>query len=187
MNLEQMTQIVNQVRCTPSQFITKLKTILDEFFCGVDLVRTRSNGTRVQTMEGVAPVLEAIRYLRTATPRSPLQLNVNLCKAAQLHLEDLDTRYPDEPSHIGLDSSTPGERIRRFVNWKGAVGENIALGESDAVEIIAQFIVDDGVDSRTHRSVLMDRSFNYFGVSFSPKEPFYCVMTFAQDLVFGET
>ena len=48
------------------------------------------------------------------------------------------------------------ERIEKYGEWNGKIGENIDFGSNEAMEIVISFLVDDGVSSRGHRMNLLN-------------------------------
>ena len=68
--------------------------------------------------------------------------------------------------HVGSKGETIGQRIKKYGKPSGGVGENIAYGNDYAISIMAQLIVDDGLASRIHRSILLKEKLKVMG-SFS--------------------
>jgi uncharacterized protein YkwD len=83
--------------------------------------------------------------------------------------------------HRGPDGSIPSNRIERHGYWESVIGENIAYGQSTAREVVAAFIVDDGVPGREHRKNLFNAAFHVMGVDCGPHSTYgtLCAITFA--------
>jgi uncharacterized protein YkwD len=75
----------------------------------------------------------------------------------------------------------PSDRIERHGNWESVIGENVAYGQSTAREVVAAFIVDDGVPGREHRKNLFNAAFHVMGVDCGPHSMYTttCAITFA--------
>ena len=55
-------------------------------------------------------------------------------------------------------------RIDRYCDWSGTIGENIDFGQHSAEDVIAALVVDDGVASRGHRKNVFSPDFKYTGI-----------------------
>jgi len=85
-------------------------------------------------------------------------------KAALDHTADLSKN--NLTGHDGSDGSTTRDRIERYCQWFGRMGENICLGASMARDIVIQLVVDDGVPDRGHRKNICNPG-NQFSYKFS--------------------
>jgi len=83
--------------------------------------------------------------------------------------------------HEGRDGSDPFIRMNRYGEWSISAGENIAFGFDDAVVIIVNLVIDDGVPSRGHRTNIFTESFTKGGVAtgFHNEFGIMAVMTYA--------
>jgi uncharacterized protein YkwD len=90
----------------------------------------------------------------------PLALSDALNRAALEHANDMAERQI--LSHAGRDGSTPGDRATRSGYTWHAVGENIALGQSTAEQVVA-----DWLKSSHHCANLMDPDYSEMGVAFA--------------------
>ncbi len=123
------------------------------------------NGVRQRTHEGVAGIDEAVRFLRRARPLSPLVESPGMSRAAAEHVADQES---GGLGHDGSDRSNPGTRLRRYGNWSGCWGENLAYGKSRARDIVISLIVDDGQRGRKHRQNIFNPAYNYAGAAIGP-------------------
>jgi uncharacterized protein YkwD len=136
----------------------------------------------LQTQEGVDAVDEAIEFLRSAAPASPLTASRGMSLGARDHVRDQGPRGLTE--HVGTDGSNPWDRVSRHGTWRVTVGENISYGsyEPDAArDVVIQLIVDDGVESRGHRDNIFSPEFHVMGVSCGDHATFgmMCVLVYA--------
>jgi uncharacterized protein YkwD len=134
----------------------------------------------MRTQEGVAAVDEAIRYLRSVPPASPLSASSGLAKAALDHIRD--TGPKGMVSHTGSDGSTPRQRVERHGRWQTTLGENIAYHPMpSARRIVMLLIVDDGVPDRGHRTIIFNPAYKVVGVATGPHSLYgsMCVQEFA--------
>jgi uncharacterized protein YkwD len=133
----------------------------------------------VRTQEGLAAVDEAIRWLEKQRPAGALGYSRGLSLAAR------DLVAPQGASggfgHTGPDGSTPSDRIERHGQWESVIGENVAYGQRTARDVVAAFIVDDGVSGRGHRKNLYNPAFKVMGVDCGPHSTYgiTCAITFA--------
>ena len=133
----------------------------------------------VRTQEGLPAVDEAIRFLQTQKPVGTLDRSRGLSLAAR----DLVASQgaSGEFGHKGPDGSMPSERIGRHGTWESIIGENVAYGQRTARDVVAAFIVDDGVPGRGHRKNLYNPAFHVMGVDCGPHSVYgtMCAITFA--------
>ncbi len=122
-------------------------------------------GTLLRTHEGVAAIDDAIRFLRSVRPFSPLQTSAGLSKAAAEHVAD---QARGAFGHGGSDHSNPGARLSRYGVWSGRWGENISYGKSTARDIVVALIVDDGLRGRKHRKNIFNSDFHFAGAAVGP-------------------
>lgn len=132
------------------------------------------------TVEGVAAVDEAIRFLRAQSPLPTLSVYKGMSLAAREHATYLGTS--GNTGHRGADGSTPNVRVSRYGNWLNAVGENIVYQAAvTAREAVMGLIVDDGIPGRGHRKNIFDSTYKATGISLGERSNFgtLCVITFA--------
>ncbi|HIK13657.1 MAG TPA: hypothetical protein IGS52_25925 [Oscillatoriaceae cyanobacterium M33_DOE_052] len=112
--------------------------------------------------EGVAALDEAIAFLRAASPLPPLQPSPGMSMAATDHVND--TGPKGISGHDGSDGSSSFERLDRYGDRSGYVGENISYGMNSPQDVAAQLIIDDGVPSRGHRENIFNPQYQFIGV-----------------------
>lgn len=141
----------------------------------------RPNQKDVKTHEGKAAVDEAIGDLRQVSGLTEFQVSDGLNKAARAQLTDL--QEDSKLGHFGKDGSDLKARIARFGTAKGKCGENICYNGTTAKDVVAIFLIDDGVSSRSHRKTVISDKLKQIGVacgSGKNSEPI-CVVIFAAD------
>ncbi len=122
---------------------------------------------------------EAIRWLEKQRPAGALVLSRGMSLAAR------DLAAPQGASggfgHTGPDGSSPSDRIERHGRWESLIGENVAYGQRSARDVVAAFIVDDGVPGRGHRKNLFNPAYRVMGVDCAPHAVYgtTCAVTFA--------
>jgi len=138
--------------------------------------------TPIMTEEGVAALDEAVAALRRARAAPELRRADVLDRAARDHASDLGRK--GHLGHSGSDGSSPGDRVSRHGQWRGAVAENITFGSMSAREVVVDLLIDDGVRDRGHRRVLLDQGLRLTGVACGPHPTFRltCVITYANAL-----
>jgi uncharacterized protein YkwD len=167
---------VNLARTNPGTYAAWLKG-QRPYYRGTQL--RRPGEVPIRTKEGLAAVDEAIRWLEKQRPVGALGYSRGLSLAAR------DLVAPQGASggfgHTGPDGSTPSERIERHGQWESVIGENVAYGQRTAREVVAAFIVDDGVPGRGHRKNLFNAAFHVMGVDCAPHSTYgtMCGITFA--------
>ncbi len=168
---------LNRARTDPVRYAESLRTYRGYYRDRV--IVSPVTAIRYLTVEGVAPVDEAIDYVVRRERQAPLAPAVALAAAASDH--QAEQQRDGAVGHDGPDGSTPGDRVRRRGGGR-YVGEVIAYGSEDAADVVRQLVVDDGVADRGHRTLLFDDSIRYAGVSCGghPVYRYMCVITVAR-------
>lgn len=157
---------LNFVRTNPRKYAEEVLVPRRRLFNGK--IYTEPGKIPLETQEGVTPVEECIRVLRSTAAVDPLSLEKGLCLSAQWLADD--QARTGRVGHTGSDKSDPGTRINRYGRWGITCGENCAYGSTTAREIVAQLLIDDGVPSRGHRINILRKEFKKVGFGFSDKD-----------------
>ena len=139
----------------------------------------RPDGVNMQTQEGAAAIKELITFLKEHQPVAPLGWSNGLYKAALYHCQDTGPR--GMTGHESSDRTDTFERIEKFGQWQSTAGENCSYGSEDAMGVVLQLMIDDGVPSRGHRTNIMKTDFHVVGCATGPhsQHEMMCVMDFA--------
>ena len=173
---QEIVKEVNLARTNPGAYASWLRR-QRHYYRGTQL--RRPGEVPIRTKEGLAAVDEATRWLEKQRPAGALGYSRGLSLAAR------DLVAPQGASggfgHTGPDGSTPSDRIERHGRWESVIGENVAYGQRTARDVVAAFIVDDGVPGRGHRTNLFNASFHVMGVDCGPHSTYgtTCAITFA--------
>ena len=100
----------------------------------------------VRTIEGAAAIDEAVGDLKLVANLHDFTISEGLTGVARAQLADL--QQDSELGHSGRDGSDLKTRLARFGAAKGKCGENICHRGRTAPEVVAIFLVDDGVAAR---------------------------------------
>lgn len=175
--VDKVFEEINQCRTNPAKYAQKLSKIL-RFFRGN--IYEKPGYEAIETEEGPGNVLACINFLKSISPVTPLQYSVPLALAAQIHADDIGSS--GKMSHIGEDGSEPCDRIERFCQWSGHLGENIDYGNSNPEDIIVSLLIDDGVPARGQRLNILKKEHKYVGVGFGyhSEYQYVCVLVFAE-------
>lgn len=173
----QLLAELNLVRADPAVYAESLLRF--RAFYQDKLIVVPGATVLIATAEGVAPVNEAIAYLRDQRPHSVLSPTGPLASAAADHCAE--QAADGAVGHAGADGSNPGERVMR----RGGgiyVSEVIAYGGATPTDIIRQLLIDDGVPDRGHRALLLADNVRFAGVSCGPHPVYHtmCVVDFAR-------
>lgn len=101
-----------------------------------------------------------------------------LHKSAAHHATDMGTH--GLLGHNSTDGTNFTMRIHKF-HKPVLVSENISYGYNDAISIIMEMLIDEGVKDFTHRHNILGKTFHHVGVSIKPHKnmDFNCVMDFS--------
>ena len=106
-----------------------------------------------------ANVISLVNDVRRAQGLPALEFNELLHEAARNHSQDMASG--NFMSHTGSDGSNPGQRISRTgYDWR-TYGENVAVGQSSAEEVM-----DAWMNSSGHRANILSASFCEIGVGY---------------------
>ncbi len=158
----------NHFRQRPWDLIKVLEQILT-YFDG-DIIRWPGNPVGLKTNEGRDAFREAIDFLQYTKPLPPLEWSEQLARAAADHAHDVGPK--GLTGHTGSDGSSMAQRIERYCEWVGTIGENCDFGEKTAERVIAALVVDDGVPSRGHRKNIYSSEFKYVGIGTAPHKTY---------------
>ncbi len=152
----------------------------------VNLARTQPRAYAeivAQTARGSGAASEAIRFLENVAPRAALEPCHSLSRAAMSHVEEQGSRGGF--GHTSRDGTGCFQRIARYGQWCGAVGENISYGSGDARRTVVRWIVDEGVFGRKHRANIFNKTFRVAGGAAGNHARYgaMCVMDFAGDFI----
>ena len=167
---------INKARTAPKEYASLLK----EYKKYYDKKFLKLPGeTPLITQEGVGAVVEAIRFLNSTKPASPLTPSKGMSSGARDHVVDQGSSGATQ--HKGSDGSQAWDRVNRYGIWEKSIGENIAYGSDKARSIVMFLIVDDGIPNRGHRKNIFDPDFRVIGVACGhhPTYRTVCVITFA--------
>jgi len=126
--------------------------------------------------------IETYEYLTNCEPREVFQTNEAIYKVAKNHAIDMG-----ENKMTGHISSNGNDINTRFANedlhpTTIPFGENCSYGLMDTMSIVIQLIVDEGHPNKGHRHNLMNKDYNFIGVSIQNHEEYgvNCVQNFAK-------
>jgi uncharacterized protein YkwD len=163
--LEQATiDEINLARANPSAYIKYLEQF-KKYYRGRDI--HYPDGAVLMSNEGVAPLDEAIAFMRSLKPAPPLKLIPGMVSAAKDHLNDLVKT--GRSGHKGSDGSTVGDRLTRYGTWAQSLGEDIVYHSRSAREDVVALIIDDGTSTRGHRKNIFKSDFQVVGIAQSPQ------------------
>ena len=176
---EQVLAEINLCRSNPAKYAEKLRATL-QYYDGNLL--NKPGSIPIETEEGPDNVNECIDQLIATSPLPVMRWSVPLTKAAQVHVDDIGPA--GEMGHYGTDGSDAGDRIERFGQWEGTIGENIDYGDSNAEDIVVNLLIDDGVSTRGHRNNILKSEHLFAGVAFGEHRDmeYLCVIVFAQGI-----
>ena len=128
---------INQARTAPAQYAAKL-----------------------------AGQAEAVAFLQSQAPLSPLAEDDRLAAAASRHAADQG--QAGLTSHVGTDGSSVRDRIQATGVFSMIVSEEISIGQRSAAGVVRQLIVDAGYPNHPHRADLFSALAKFVGVGCGP-------------------
>lgn len=163
--LEQATiDEINLARANPTSYIKYLEEF-KQYFHGKEI--RYPDGFVLVSNEGVAPLDEAIAFMRSLKPAPPLKLKPGMVFAAKDHLNDLVKT--GRSGHKGSDGSTVSDRLNRYGTWAESLGEDIVYQSRSAREDVVSLIIDHGTSTRGHRKNIFKSDFQVVGIAQGPQ------------------
>jgi len=178
--LEQVTiDEINLARANPAAYVKYLEEF-KRLYSGREI--HYADGVVLVSNEGVAPLDEAIAFMRSLKPLPPLKLSTGMVLGAKDHMNDLVKTKTS--GHRGSDGSSAGDRLSRYGEWADSLGEDIVYHSRSAREDVISLIIDDGTSNRGHRKNIFKADFRVIGIALSPpgatsNRGAICVITFA--------
>ena len=118
--------------------------------------------------EGTRALEEAIRFLRSASPRQALTASPGMSRAAVDHCAE---QAGGGMSHSGRFGSSPGDRLNRYGTWGGHWGENLSCGRGSAREVVIGLTIDEGQPARTPPTNTFTPASNFPRAPLGPPPP----------------
>ena len=107
--------------------------------------------------------------------------------AAQDHCTD--TGDKGIVSHDGSDGSKVWDRMGRYGQASGTMGENLSFGKSRGDEYMTSLFIDDGVANRGHRNAIQRKNYFKVGIAYCSHKSVYdgmVAIAYATDYVVNE-
>ncbi len=173
---------INLARSDPKAYSVFLEELLP-YYDGKNFKRPGDEMTRI-TREGAAAVEEALAFLQSAEPQSPLMPSRGMSQATKDHVNDNGKK-----GSTGSDDSQPWDRVNRHGTWGGTIGETLSFGRDTARDVVIHLIIDDGFADRGNRNNIFDKEFQVTGIACGDDEKytFVCVIDYAGTYTEGTT
>ncbi|MDR1860723.1 MAG: CAP domain-containing protein [Bacteroidales bacterium] len=169
-----LLQELNAARTNPAAYAKIIETAYLPYYEGTYL---KIPGALVLiTNEGKAACEEAISFMKEQSSMAALELNTGLNKAAQ-NLCNEQSKSGDT-GHFSADGKAPKDRMQLFGTFSPAAwacGESISYGSPSARRAVIDMLIDDGVNSRGHRTTLMSGNWTHVGFGWA-SHPTYRTM-----------
>ncbi|MBE9108354.1 CAP domain-containing protein [Nodosilinea sp. LEGE 07298] len=161
-----MQQWKQMLRPQPARAIllaAVLAGLLPVFLTPAAAQRSATNSGVTVAQADIAIDQDLLRLVNTERQRvnaPPLTINDKLTAAAQRHAQDMATSQ--RMSHDGSDGSTMRSRIDATqYNWSN-IGENVAMGQPTAAEVMSAWMNSPG-----HRRNILNPAFTELGVGYA--------------------
>jgi uncharacterized protein YkwD len=174
---QQVIHELNKVRSNPRRYAEEYLEELRSDFNGK--LFTYPGQVTVRTQEGISPLNECIRELKSTAPVPILKPVEGLTRATEELVKDQQKH--GGIGHIARNGSNPQKRIEKYGEWDICSAEDITYGSFEARQIVIFLLIDDGVPDRSHRKNILNPCFRFAGVA-NGKHPDYqtmCVIDYA--------
>jgi hypothetical protein len=168
---------INKLRSNPPAYAEEYLVPLLNKYQGKKLMIP--GGVPILTKEGILPLRDAIRELKSAAAVPLLTPDHRLTRSARDH--QADQSATGRTGHIGSDGSAIKERVMRYGKPEVGLAQNIFYGDPDPFLAVLFLIIDDGVPGRGHRKIFLDEKYKLVGIATGkhPKWGHLFVMDFA--------
>ena len=160
-NLEnEITGEINNFRENPGLYITYLEKAKSYYH--EKEYRNPDIDFNILTEEGITPVDEILKILKSQKKLQKLKKNSDLSKIGEKLLKHIgpNGKTTSDNEELRLDN-----RTKNIFTKEGEIGENLNFGCNTGKEVVIQMLIDDGVKKRGHRLNLLNSDYNEFGVS----------------------
>lgn len=101
-----------------------------------------------------------------------------LTKSARYHAKDMGRT--GKTGHRSSDGTDTFKRIKKYAKG-GYMSENCQYGFSDAIKIVLDLLIDDGISSLGHRKNILNSNYTFVGVAIEPHKKYgvNCVQDFS--------
>lgn len=167
---------INLARTNPQKYAVFLKKYLS-FITGDKY--QRPGECPLYLHEGKKAVEEAISILESAQPLKALKASKGLSAAAKDHAQEQGKT--GDTGHYGANGSQTADRVEKYGQWIGSVGENCTYGPDVPRDIVVDLIIDDGIADRGHRKNIFSDEYTAVGVAVVEHSKYgtVCVQDFA--------
>ena len=117
----------------------------------------------METYEGPSAYNDAIEFLKNQESLEPLKYDEKLGRSAHELVRDIGPK--GLLSHETSDGRGVNDRVEQFGDWDGALCENMDVGSKTAKDVLIGFLVDDGIEDRSHRFNIFNKDLRIFGIS----------------------
>lgn len=116
--------------------------------------------------------LPSVKNLPMLVPAQPMY------KAAKYHVDDIGPKGLVQ--HESSNGTSMGKRLRNFYGG-GYIAENISFGYNDALQIVRQLLIDDGVAGYGHRRNILGEKYTRIGTAIGTHKQYryMCVQDFS--------
>ena len=157
---KEVLDLVNEARTNPKKFLAER---VEPYLKDNELENIREAKSLVKTLQRI-----------NAVP--PLVFKENLGQMAQDFAEEAGKKGWED--HVRT-----AQRFQKYAPEMSYSGENIQFTFDDALSIVIDLMIDEGVPGYGHRKNILDPNFSYFGFGIAPHKnyDFISVMTFGAD------
>lgn len=164
---------LNRARTAPAQFARTLRDFRSGFSRDRQFTHFGSDQPFL-SIEGTPAVDEAIAFMARARPLPPLASSPLLAAAAADHTDEQGPA--GRVGHQSRNGRWPADRLT--ARGGGTyVAETISYGAPSPLDVVIQLIVDDGVPSRGHRTILFDPQYQHIGIACGPHRTYRTMCT----------
>lgn len=155
----------NKARTNPKYYAT----FIDTEYKSKTSSSTKLHSVWMLTFNEACPAVfdEAINYQNAATALGTLQLDLGLTYSVWKHMKWIKVNNNGQISHTGEGSSTPSVRAQPYTSATASIGENLLMTGvkvHNGEHMVSQYIIDDGVASRGHRTNIYKASYKKIGI-----------------------
>eukprot|EP00760_Papus_ankaliazontas_P034186 PhM_4_TR7030/c0_g1_i1/m.23816 len=160
---------INVIRTNPTSYVPHIEQVLERLGADniVHLPGSAPDDVGEVSVEGREAYEQTIQFLQATAPveallDTPIGMNYS-CEELALELMHSDTISSD-----GTEGLATIDRLKRYGVPSSRVAQSMALTREDAVGIVLQLLVCDGIKTRIDRSHLFSDLFRYVGIAVAP-------------------
>ena len=158
----EIIQEINFARTEPKKYVTQRLSIVDT---------SKKSESYIAALD---EVVDKMSRMNAPLPALTTADGLNKCAKEWVNISG-------PVSYVGHESNM-AKRFQKYCTYM-SLGENCSYGYSTAIDIVREFLIDDGVETRGHRNNILSSAFTHVGTATGTHKKYktMCCVEFARN------